>query len=198
MSQTLIGYVRPGAAGPDPEEQCATLARLGCEPIFVEKDGATPSASRQRGRALRSLNADTTLIFTHLDRLGQSLVDIAAVLQRLFEAGAALHIVDGDIHTRRDPAARRALVAMVGGQHRLVSERARTGLAQRRAAGKRVGPPARLQPEDWPELKAMIAAKTSAAVMAAHFKVTRQTLWNFRQRMEAAEADQSDASSANS
>ena len=148
---------------------------------------------------MRSLGADTTLVVTHLDRLGQSLVDIAAVLQRLFEAGAALHIVEGDIHSRRDPAARRALVALVDSQRRLVSERARTGLAERRAAGKRVGPPARLQPDQWPELKAMIAAKTSAAAMAAHFKVTRQTLWNFRQRMEAAEAeDQSEASSAKS
>ncbi|MBW8910552.1 MAG: hypothetical protein JF564_01330, partial [Sphingomonas sp.] len=35
----------------------------------------------------------------------------------------------------------------------------------------------------------MIAAKTSAAVMAARFKVTRQTSWNFRQRMAAAETD---------
>lgn len=198
MTRKCLGYARPGPAVTDLEEQREQLLKAGCDPILADEDGAKALASRFRGRALRLLDAGDVLTVTSFDRLGHSLVDIAAVIQRILKAGAHLRILDANIDTGRDPAARDVLLAMVEAQSRLVSARAREGLAGRRAAGKPVGPPVRLRPEQWPEVKAMIAARSSAAEMTAHFAVSRQTLWNFRQRMEAAEAAQASGSSENS
>lgn len=176
-------------------EQREQLQRAGCDPILADEQLIGATANRQRGKALRQLHDDAVLVVTSFDRLGNSLVDIIAVLQRLFEAGASLRVLDGDVDTGRDGTARAALVGLIEAQSRLVSERSKDGLATRKAQGKRVGPEFRLLPAQWPELKAMIAARASAAEMTAHFKVSRQTLWNFRRRMEAADVAQSAGSS---
>ncbi|MBW8910812.1 MAG: recombinase family protein [Sphingomonas sp.] len=198
VTAARIGYARPGLAGLDITLLCERLEAAGCAKLFAESGRTGALANRLRGKALRALAEGDMLVVINLDQIGHSLVDIVAVLQRVFDIGADLCLLDDDVDTSRDPAARRTLMAVIEAQSRLVSARARDGLANRRAEGKRIGAPVRLHAEHWPELKAMIAAKTSAADMITHFKVSRSTLWNFRRRMEAAEAAQISGASVNS
>lgn len=191
-----IGYARPSADG-ETDAQITALTSAGCDQLFIDKPTPKAFAWRQLSKALRSLQADHVLVVDRLDRLGQNLVDIAAIAQRILTTGAHLRVLSPRFETT-DPAARKVLEAIIAAQSEMMSDRAKAGIAKRRAQGNPIGPPTRLKPNQWPELKAMLAAKTPIADLVSHFDVSRQTLYNFRKRMEASEAGQAPESSAKS
>ncbi|WP_164857342.1 recombinase family protein [Sphingomonas crocodyli] len=186
-----IGYARSGGLGLSLEAQRIALAQAGCDPIFVEvaDSGDRGQAYTAREQALDALRSGGSLFLTSLDRLGHSLVDIAALIERIFDIGAELRVLDDGLDTSNQDGARPTLMALARAQSALVSERAHDSLARRRDEGNALGPPRRLRDEHWPEIEALIAAEISVADIAQRFGVTRQTLWNFRRRMERAAAN---------
>lgn len=83
----------------------------------------------------------TTLVVAKMDRLSRSLLDFAGIMQRAQREGWALVALDSpaDLTTPSGEAMAGVMAVFAQLERRLISERTKAALAQRRAAGVRLG-----------------------------------------------------------
>lgn len=91
-----------------------------------------------------------------LDRLGRSLNHLAQIISELDSHKCALVATSQGIDTRADSATGRlqlgVLMAVSEFERTLISERTRAGLQVARAAGKKLGRPAKKLPKNWADI----------------------------------------------
>lgn len=161
----VLGYLRvstaeqaDSGAGLDAQRAAiqAEADRRGWTVEWIEDAGYSAKDLKRPGirHALDALNAGDAdaLVVAKMDRLSRSLVDFAGVMQRAQREGWALVALDSpaDLTTPSGEAMAGVMAVFAQLERRLISERTRAALAQRRAAGVRLGR-ARLVP---PEVEA--------------------------------------------
>jgi DNA invertase Pin-like site-specific DNA recombinase len=120
---------------------------------FIEDAGWSAKDMKRPGLAqalamLKGREADA-LVVSKMDRLSRSLLDFAAIMQRAQKEGWALLALDSpaDLTTPTGEAMAGVLAVFAQLERRLIGERTRAALAQRRAAGVRLGRRRAVTPE---------------------------------------------------
>lgn len=176
MSNT--GYARVSASDQDPAAQIAALQAAGCDPIYVEHaSGAT--MERPEWRACnRGLGRGDTLTVVRIDRLGRSLADLVSTLDDLSARGVHFRSLAEGIDT--STALGRMFYQLAGAfaeyERALIRERTRAGIDAARAAGRRIGRPAALTPEQRALARRLRAQGEGVATIARILEVSPSTI----------------------
>jgi DNA invertase Pin-like site-specific DNA recombinase len=132
----------------------AEAARRGWTEVeFIEDAGYSGKDTRRPGLTdaldrLKSGDA-AVLAVSKMDRLSRSLLDFAAIMQRAQREGWALAALDSpaDLTTASGEAMAGVMAVFAQLERRLISQRTRDALAQRKAAGVRLGREREIPPE---------------------------------------------------
>jgi DNA invertase Pin-like site-specific DNA recombinase len=192
--QLVLAYVRvstdeQGESGAGLAAQRAAILaeaerRGWTEVEIVEDVGFSAKDLRRPGLAyaldrLRCGEADV-LVVSKMDRLSRSLIDFASIMQRAQREGWALVALDSpaDLTTPQGEAMAGVQAVFAQLERRLIGERTREALAQRRAAGVTLGRPRTLADEvvkrirrmreDGMSLRAIAAKLDADGVSTAH------------------------------
>ena len=123
----------------------AEADRRGWSVEFIEDSGYSARSMKRPGLAaaldrLRCGEA-TTLVVAKMDRLSRSLLDFAGIVQSAQREGWTLVALDSpaDMSTPSGEAMAGVMAVFAQLERRLISERTKAALAQRRSAGVRLG-----------------------------------------------------------
>lgn len=152
----------------------AEVSRRGWEVEFIEDAGFSARSMKRPGLLdaldrLKRGEADV-LAVSKMDRLSRSLLDFASIMQRAQREGWALVALDSpaDLTTPSGEAMAGVMAVFAQLERRLISERTKAALAQRRAAGVRLGRARVIAPDVEVRAKALRASGlTQRAVGAA-------------------------------
>ncbi|MEO1686320.1 MAG: recombinase family protein [Pseudomonadota bacterium] len=186
-----LGYARVSTPSQDLAGQRARLQAAGAARLF--EDVASGRASGRAGgrrssggaverpgleALLAQLREGDVVCVVRLDRLGRSLGELLALVERVRAAGAALESLEERIDTGSAAGALvlHVFAALAEFERSLIAERTRDGIAAARARGRRPGRP----PADAEALRAaltLVAAGESPTRAARQAGIGRSTLY---------------------
>ncbi|MEO0679050.1 MAG: recombinase family protein [Pseudomonadota bacterium] len=186
-----LGYARVSTPSQDLAGQRARLQAAGAARLFEDVASGRASgragARRSSGGAverpglealLAQLREGDVVCVVRLDRLGRSLGELLALVERVRAAGAALESLEERIDTGSAAGALvlHVFAALAEFERSLIAERTRDGIAAARARGRRPGRP----PADAETLRAaltLVAAGESPTRAARQAGIGRSTLY---------------------
>lgn len=152
--------------------------------------GATPAAERpQFQRMLASIRCHretgqaVRLVVTKLDRLGRDAVDVQQTVRALEAIGVrtvVLQLGATDLTSAAGKLLLGVVAAVAEMERDLIRERTRAGLARTKAAGTRLGRPAKTTDEDRAVIRARLAAGESLSTIARDYGIARSTVSGMR------------------
>lgn len=176
MSNT--GYARVSSTEQDPAAQINMLQAAGCDPIFVEHASGATMQRPEWNACNRGLGRGDTLTVVRIDRLGRSLADLMRTLDDLGERGVHFRSLTEGIDTSTPIG--RMFYQLAGAfaeyERTLIRERTRVGLNAARAAGRRVGRPPALTPEQRSHAQRLRAQGEGVATIARILEVSPSTI----------------------
>jgi DNA invertase Pin-like site-specific DNA recombinase len=143
-----IGYARVSTDDQHLDLQRDALRQAGCERVF--EDTASGAKAERVGLAalMEVLRPGDTVVIWRMDRLGRSLKDLIALVERLEAVGVGLHSLQEKIDTTSSGG--RLVFHLFGAlaefERNLVRERTQAGLTAARARGRHGGRKKRLDP----------------------------------------------------
>lgn len=197
----ITAYLRVSTEKQDERSQRATCealaSSLGLAPVhFIAESvsGGVRWQDRQLSAWLESAKSGDVLLVSELSRVARSLTGIMSFLEAVSAKGLRVHVaqpridIDASIHS--------AILCFAFGiaaqlERDLIKSRTRAALAERKAAGVRLGRPrgssskSKLEPFR-EQLVALRAAKVSDAAIARMYKCSRHTVASFFANSEAA------------
>jgi DNA invertase Pin-like site-specific DNA recombinase len=176
-----IGYARVSTNQQETKAQEAELLKYGCpkEKIFTDTISGASNKKPELDKALEQLREGDEFVVWKLDRVSRSLPNLVFIMERIRAAKATFTSLTERLDTR-GPAGE-AMFWMTGVfaqfERSLISERTKLGVQQAIAAGKRVGRPPALTPEQKKHLIEMIrSGQKTQAEMARLFEVNRSVI----------------------
>lgn len=138
-----IGYARVSTDDQHLDLQRDALARAGCEKVYEDKESGTKAQRPGLLTLLEVVRAGDTLVVWRLDRLGRSLKDLIALVEKLEDHGVAFRSLQENIDTASSGG---KLVfhlfgALAEFERNLIRERTQAGLTAARARGRAGGRP---------------------------------------------------------
>jgi DNA invertase Pin-like site-specific DNA recombinase len=180
VNERVIGYVRvstdeQAASGAGLEAQRAAILaeaeRRGWHLVEVIEDAGYSGKSLRRPGILAALDALThkradTLVVAKLDRLSRSMLDFAALMDQATREHWALVALDlgVDTTTPSGEAMANVMATFAQFERRLIAQRTRDALAQRRLAGVRLGRPRQLSDDT---LRRIVDQRAAGATLQA-------------------------------
>ena len=163
-AQRVVGYVRVSTeeqsdSGAGLAAQRSAIAaeatRRGWQLVAIYEDAAASGKSLNGRPGLQSAlvaiegGEAGALVVAKLDRLSRSLLDFARIMQRAQREGWALVALDSpaDLTTPSGEAMAGVMAVFAQLERRLISERTKAALAERKAAGVRLGRERLITPE---------------------------------------------------
>lgn len=183
-----IGYARKSKDEQDLALQVDALKRAGCARVYVEQVSRAGPRREKKGatelaHALMALRPGDTLVVWRLDRLAGSVSElIRIVTKELKDRGAHFESVTEKIDTSTAAGNMFFQICAVFAEYErnVLIERTHAGLHAARARGRNGGRPRRMTPQDVRKARAMLADdEVSVGEVAAHFGVSRTTLYNY-------------------
>jgi DNA invertase Pin-like site-specific DNA recombinase len=180
----ILGYARVSTGDQDVAGQTMRLEEAGAIRVFTD----VMSGKRMDRPGLTELLAyarkGDTLAVVRLDRLGRSLTELLATVEKLRTQGVALLSLEEKIDT--SSAAGELIFHVFGSiahfERRLISERTKDGIAAARAKGKRPG----RQPLDQSKINAaikLIEARIPPVEAARQLGLGRSTIYREMRRL---------------
>ena len=194
MTKT-IAYMRVSTSKQDVENQELELLRyasaqgIAIDTWFkIEMSSRKSMKDRRIDELLDGLSEGDTLIVSELSRLGRSLSQIVAIIDRLIETGVSfISVKQGmNLNGKHDITSKTtmtlfALMAEI--ERDLISERTKMGVARAKASGKLVGRPKASRSskldEQLPTIKVMVEQGVSKTSIAKLLGVTPQAMHYF-------------------
>lgn len=180
----ILGYARVSTGDQDVAGQTIRLEQAGATKVFT--DVMSGKSMNRPGLAdlLAYARQGDTLAVVRLDRLGRSLTELLATVERLRESGIALLSLEEKIDT--SSAAGELIFHVFGSiahfERRLISERTKDGIVAARAKGKRPG----RQPLDMSKVDAavkLIEAGVAPTEAAHQLGIGRSTIYREMRRL---------------
>jgi len=181
LASMKIGYARVSTEEQNPELQIDALKAAGCERIYVDTVSGTKSERPELEKAKEQLRAGDSLVVWRLDRLGRSLKDLIAWMQRLNSEGVNFESIQEKIDTSTPTG---KLVFHIFGaiaefERDLISERTKAGLDAARARGRKGGRKPKLSEQQRQALATLHReGKHSIAELLEMFGISRRLLYN--------------------
>ena len=180
MNGANIGYTRVSTTDQGTDRQ---LAGVTLDRVFAEKQSGAAAANRKvLQECLRFLRDGDTLHVHSIDRLARNLVDLQQTVEGLTERGITVrfHKESLTFEPGGGNPVNMMLFQVLGAfaqfERALIRERQAEGIAQAKAAGKHLGRPAALSPDQVSEIRALRAEGMSMTKIAERYSVTRQTI----------------------
>lgn len=139
-----IGYARVSTAGQNLDGQCDNLRQAGCERIYSEKISGVKAQRPELERMLDALRAGDTVIITELTRLGRSVKELFAIIERVHETGASIKCLRETWLDTTTPQGNLLFTIFAGlsqFERDLIRQRTKSGLEAARARGRKGGRP---------------------------------------------------------
>ncbi|GGA86561.1 recombinase [Brucella endophytica] len=175
----IIGYARVSTEEQNLGLQIAALQQAGCQLIFKDKGYSGIAATRPGLDAvLERLETGDTLVVWRLDRLGRSLVHLVETINGFDRRGVHFRSLNESIDTSNSGGRLvfHIMAAMAEFEHALISERTRAGMLTARAAGKHLGRPSALTPEQTAEALSALKNGESKSSVASRYGVCSKTI----------------------
>lgn len=185
-----IGYARAAPDDPDARRQDAALRDLGCETVYVDRDGTLEHAEGWE-TCLQALQIGDTLVVARLEHLARTLAKLEDVLLTLDARQVQLRIVRWEPAPLLDAGElatiTRHFIDFDTANHR---ELIKQGIAQARAEGRIGGRRHRLKPGQIEELKRAMAEPGADPVdVGKRFGVGRATVYKYLKHGEGSARD---------
>lgn len=139
-----IGYARVSTSGQNLDGQCDSLRQAGCERIYSEKVSGTKVQRPELERMLDALREGDTVIITELTRLGRSVKELFAIIERVHEAGASIKSLRETWLDTTTPQGNLLFTIFAGlsqFERDLIRQRTKSGLEAARVRGRTGGRP---------------------------------------------------------
>lgn len=139
----LIGYARVSTDDQNLDLQRDALTIAGCPKLYEDKDSGAKAERPGLLMALEMLRQGDILVVWRLDRLGRSLKDLIALVEKLENRGIALKSLQENIDTSNSGG--KLIFHLFGAlaefERNLIRERTQAGLSAARARGRTGGRP---------------------------------------------------------
>jgi DNA invertase Pin-like site-specific DNA recombinase len=173
----IYGYARVSSTDQDLTIQGEALERAGCALVRSEKVTGTKLEGRTELRTLMDfMRPGDMLMFTRIDRLARSLMDLELIVKELEAKGVSLKATEQPIDT--STPAGRAFLQMLGVfaqfETSLRKERQLEGIAKAKEAGVYRGRKATI---DADEVKRLLASGLGVSEVAKQLKISRMTVY---------------------
>jgi DNA invertase Pin-like site-specific DNA recombinase len=179
----LAGYAR--VADDDAEalqERLRLLGEAGCTRVYADESPGRKAAQPRLSECLRSLRPGDVLVVTGLDQLGSTQRELAGTVGEVRRRGAGLRSLREDLDTTAPggDAIFRVFAGLADLGRAAVSAGTSDGLAAARAAGKRLGRPPALTPQQLTEVGELLRApENTLSGVARTLGVSRSTLYKY-------------------
>lgn len=140
----IIGYARVSTAGQNLDGQCDNLRQAGCERIYSEKISGVKAQRPELDRMLDALREGDTVVITELTRLGRSVKELFAIIERVHDAGASIKSLRETWLDTTTPQGNLLFTIFAGlsqFERDLIRQRTKSGLEAARARGRKGGRP---------------------------------------------------------
>ncbi|WP_017578543.1 recombinase family protein [Nocardiopsis kunsanensis] len=176
----LIGYARVSTQGQKLDRQLAALKAAGCSKIFADKKSGKNAQRPDLKACLAYLRPGDTLVVPALDRLARSLADLITLVGDLRRAGIGFRSLHEALDTTT-PGGRlvfHVFAALAEFIRELIVQGTKEGLDAARTAGKRLGRPPAMTPEQIRHARDLLTRPdNSVASIARLLGVSRSTLY---------------------
>ncbi|WHU02747.1 recombinase family protein [Sphingomonas sp. NIBR02145] len=148
--------------------------------------GSTAAMERTEfARLVDRLEAGDVLIVTKLDRLGRNAMDVRATVERLAADGVRVHCLalgGVDLTSAAGKMTMGVIAAVAEFERDLLIERTQSGLSRAKAAGKTLGRPSSLSPDQQRTIVAERSKGTSLGALAKRYGVSRAAIQRVEKR----------------
>lgn len=191
MARTFA-YCRVSTADQTTENQVQEIASAGfqVEPKRVVSETISGSvAALERGgfaRLVDRLESGDVLIVTKLDRLGRNAMDVRSTVEKLAHEGVRVHcpaLGGVDLTSAAGKMTMGVIGAVAEFERDLLIERTQSGLSRAKAAGKVLGRPSSLSPDQLAAVRASRAQGASLGVLAKQYGVSRAAIQRAEKRV---------------
>jgi DNA invertase Pin-like site-specific DNA recombinase len=173
-----IGYARVSTLDQNPDLQLTALREAGCDPIFTDQVSGIVRTRPGLERALDLLHPGDRFTVWKLDRLGRSLADLLALLERFRSTGVAFSSLTEALDTSTPTG--ELIFAIFGAiaqyERALIKERIAAGILAAKRRGKTFGRPRSLTAESLAIARAAIELGENKDFIARGLGVDPTTL----------------------
>lgn len=187
-----FAYLRVSTIGQTTDNQLHEIEAAGfkVEPrrVIAETVSGSVPTSMRRGfrRLVDRLEPKDVLVVTKLDRLGRNAMDVGSTVAQLAEIGVHVHCLalgGVDLASSTGKLTMNVINAVAEFERDLLIERTQAGLARAKAAGRKLGRPESLSPEQRQEVARRLDQGATISALAREFKTSRQTIMRVRDAM---------------
>lgn len=150
--------------------------------------GTVPPSKRKLGKLIRRMKPDDLLVCTEISRLGRNMLMIMSILNDCAARGIRIHTIKDNFDLKNDINSKIiafafALAAEI--ERNLISQRTREALADRKAAGVKLGRPRGSCKKredvlrDLSQIRGRIASGESMPSIARQYGIHRNTLLSY-------------------
>ena len=184
-----FAYLRVSTIGQTTDNQLHEIEAAGfkVEPrrVLAETVSGSVPTSMRRGfrRLVDRLEPKDILVVTKLDRLGRNAMDVGSTVAQLAEIGVHVHCLalgGVDLASSTGKLTMNVINAVAEFERDLLIERTQAGLARAKAAGRKLGRPESLSPEQRQEVARRLDQGATISALAREFKTSRQTIMRVR------------------
>jgi DNA invertase Pin-like site-specific DNA recombinase len=175
----IIGYAFASHKDPSAEHQIATLRQAHCDEIVVEQT----AFGHHRQDALRSLlvrvGPTDVVVVTSLDRIGRSLPELLAVLQRLDERTANFRSLAENLDTTsaEGRVVFRLSRAFLQAERAMLIERTQAGREEAKRKGEKLGRKPKMSADQVEHARQLLKLGESGRSVARTFGISEATLY---------------------
>ena len=187
-----FAYLRVSTIGQTTDNQLHEIEAAGfkVEPrrVIAETVSGNVPTSMRRGfrRLVDRLEPKDVLVVTKLDRLGRNAMDVGSTVAQLAEIGVHVHCLalgGVDLASSTGKLTMNVINAVAELERDLLIERTQAGLARAKAAGRKLGRPESLSPEQRQDVARRLDQGATISALARAFKTSRQTIMRVRDAM---------------
>ena len=184
-----FAYLRVSTIGQTTDNQLREIEAAGfkVEPrrVIAETVSGSVPTSMRRGfrRLVDRLEPKDVLVVTKLDRLGRNAMDVGSTVAQLAEIGVHVHclVLGGvDLTSSTGKLTMNVINAVAELERDLLIERTQAGLERAKAAGRKLGRPESLSPEQRQDVARRLDQGVTISTLAREFKTSRQTIMRVR------------------
>jgi DNA invertase Pin-like site-specific DNA recombinase len=197
-----IGYARVSMRTQNDDSQVDELTKAGCKKVFRDEGVSGKLAKRpELDACLAYLRAGDELVITRLSRLARNLRHLLDLAEELRKRDIGLIVIKQGIDSSTPTG--RLMINLLGSidefQRELIVEGTLEGLESARARGRKGGRREALTDKQWARVEADLDRGARGDVtaptigeLAEEFKVSRQTIYNTRNRRDKEKAASDD------
>ncbi len=174
-----LGYARVSTTGQTLATQLEQLKAAGCQRIWREQASGARADRRQLQRLLKALVAGDVVTVTRIDRLARSTFDLFGIVKTIADAGAQFRSL-AEPWADTATSTGRLMLAVLGGladvERDLIRTRTAEGRSRAKMAGRHMGRPPSLTPQQQAEARRRRADGATLAELAVSYNVSPATI----------------------